>query len=259
MSTAPPRSTDASRVGAGVRGDRIAIDDAGMGVGPSLDLVELLHADRHAAERQRHVGRRGCGLGLLSVEVGERIQVAPFDRVTARRQLLGRGFARRHGRRRRGSTHHPATVHHSCRHGTCRWRPTSPRAPTVGVMSLPIRPGMTIPLPGPLHAQRERIVELADLGLHRRVDGRIRWRGRAHAAGAGLGVGATPSARHGDPAGLHPSAGLHGTECGDARRRSPRTIRARDRLVLERDRRALERCSVRAAVPEGARPRAVPA
>ena len=31
-------------------------------------------------------------------------------------------------------------------------------------MSLPIRPGMTIPLPGPLHAQRERIVELADLG-----------------------------------------------------------------------------------------------
>ena len=31
-------------------------------------------------------------------------------------------------------------------------------------MSLPTRPGMTIPLPGPLHAQRERIVELADLG-----------------------------------------------------------------------------------------------
>jgi alkanesulfonate monooxygenase SsuD/methylene tetrahydromethanopterin reductase-like flavin-dependent oxidoreductase (luciferase family) len=31
-------------------------------------------------------------------------------------------------------------------------------------MSLPKRPGMTIPLPGPLHAQRDRIVELADLG-----------------------------------------------------------------------------------------------
>ncbi|MEK9838585.1 MAG: LLM class flavin-dependent oxidoreductase, partial [Ilumatobacter sp.] len=26
------------------------------------------------------------------------------------------------------------------------------------------RPGMTVPLPGPLHAQRERLVELADLG-----------------------------------------------------------------------------------------------
>lgn len=32
-------------------------------------------------------------------------------------------------------------------------------------MPLPIRPGMTVPLPGPLHAQRERIVELADLGF----------------------------------------------------------------------------------------------
>jgi len=32
-------------------------------------------------------------------------------------------------------------------------------------MSLPIRPGMTIPLPGPLHAQRDRIVELADIGF----------------------------------------------------------------------------------------------
>lgn len=29
---------------------------------------------------------------------------------------------------------------------------------------MPQRPGMTIPLPGPLHAQRDRIVELADLG-----------------------------------------------------------------------------------------------
>jgi probable F420-dependent oxidoreductase len=36
---------------------------------------------------------------------------------------------------------------------------------TVELMSLPIRPGMTIPLPGPLHAQRDRIVELADLGF----------------------------------------------------------------------------------------------
>ncbi len=32
-------------------------------------------------------------------------------------------------------------------------------------MSLPTRPGMTVPLPGPLHAQRDRLVELADLGF----------------------------------------------------------------------------------------------
>lgn len=31
-------------------------------------------------------------------------------------------------------------------------------------MAIPIRPGMTVPLPGHLHAQREQLVELADLG-----------------------------------------------------------------------------------------------
>ncbi len=31
-------------------------------------------------------------------------------------------------------------------------------------MSLPIRPGMTVPLPGPLHTHREKLGELADMG-----------------------------------------------------------------------------------------------
>ena len=31
-------------------------------------------------------------------------------------------------------------------------------------MTLPVRPGMTVPLPGPLHSQRDQLVELADLG-----------------------------------------------------------------------------------------------
>ena len=31
-------------------------------------------------------------------------------------------------------------------------------------MPLPIRPGMTVPLPGPLHSHREKLNELADLG-----------------------------------------------------------------------------------------------
>src|SRR6266508_4863039 len=30
--------------------------------------------------------------------------------------------------------------------------------------TLPIRPGMTVPLPGPLHSHRDRLSELADLG-----------------------------------------------------------------------------------------------
>src|SRR3954452_22180848 len=31
-------------------------------------------------------------------------------------------------------------------------------------MTLPARPGMTLPLPGPLHSHRDKLVELADLG-----------------------------------------------------------------------------------------------
>jgi probable F420-dependent oxidoreductase len=31
-------------------------------------------------------------------------------------------------------------------------------------MTLPVRPGMTVPLPGPLHSHREKLSELADLG-----------------------------------------------------------------------------------------------
>ena len=31
-------------------------------------------------------------------------------------------------------------------------------------MTLPVRPGMTVPLPGPLHTHRDKLVELADLG-----------------------------------------------------------------------------------------------
>ena len=31
-------------------------------------------------------------------------------------------------------------------------------------MTLPVRPGMTVPLPGPLHTHRDKLAELADLG-----------------------------------------------------------------------------------------------
>ena len=48
-----------------VGGDGVAVQHRGVRVGPSLDLVELLDADRHAPERQRHVGAGGGGHGLL--------------------------------------------------------------------------------------------------------------------------------------------------------------------------------------------------
>jgi probable F420-dependent oxidoreductase len=40
----------------------------------------------------------------------------------------------------------------------------TPNYGTVCGMSLPIRPGMTVPLPGPLHSHRDKLGELADLG-----------------------------------------------------------------------------------------------
>jgi probable F420-dependent oxidoreductase len=40
----------------------------------------------------------------------------------------------------------------------------APNYGTVCTMSLPIRPGMTVPLPGPLHSHRDKLGELADLG-----------------------------------------------------------------------------------------------
>ena len=42
--------------------------------------------------------------------------------------------------------------------------PTNLAGGSTMTMSLPIRPGMTVPLPGPLHSHREKLNELADLG-----------------------------------------------------------------------------------------------
>ena len=59
------------------------------------------------------------------------------------------------------------------------------------------RYGMTIPFDGvPLHAQREWVEELVDLGLHGRVVVGGQRRRRLHAARAGVGVGAVAAARH---------------------------------------------------------------
>ena len=48
-------------------------------------------------------------------------------------------------------------------------------------MTLPVRPGMTVPLPGPLHAHADRLRELADAGLHRHLVRRGGRRRRVHA------------------------------------------------------------------------------
>jgi hypothetical protein len=59
-------------------------------IGPPLDLVEFLDADRHAAERLVDIGPGGSCFRLLAVQVGEGVEVAGFDGVVARLELFER-------------------------------------------------------------------------------------------------------------------------------------------------------------------------
>ena len=83
-----------------------------------------------------------------------------------------------------------------------------------GAMTLPIRPGMTVPFGGPLHAQRAKFEELADLGYtdvwSAESDGGDAFTPLA----AGVAVGAGVAPRHGDRAGVHPGAGGDGAVGG---------------------------------------------
>ena len=73
-----------------------------------------------------------------------------------------------------------------------------------------IRPGMTVPLPGPLHASRDGLAELADLGYTDVWSAEADGDRRLHAAGPRRGVGAAAAARHGDRAGVHAGTGVPG-------------------------------------------------
>src|SRR4029079_12974474 len=96
---------------------------------------------------------------------------------------------------------------------------------------LPIRPGMTVPLPGPLHTHRERLAELADLGY---TD---IWSAEAEGADAftPLALAAAweprPPLGHADRPRLHPSAGVPGAERRLAGRRCAGPLRDRHRVV----------------------------
>ena len=125
-------------------------------------------------------------------------------------------------------------------------------------MSLPVRPGMTVPLPGPLHTHRDQLAELADLGYtdiwSAEADGADAFTPLALAAAweprLRLGTAIVPAYTR-SPALLRPERGVDG-------RRRTRAIRDRHRLVEQRDRRAMERRAVRRAVQEGPRRGALP-
>ena len=67
-------------------------------------------------------------------------------------------------------------------------------------MALPVRPGMTVPLPGPLHSQREQLDRARRPRVHRHLVGRGRRPRRVHAARARRGLGTAPPPRHRDRA-----------------------------------------------------------
>ena len=122
------------------------------------------------------------------------------------------------------------------------------------------RYGMTIPFDGvPLHAQREWIKELEDLGY---TDV---WSSEANGADgftplrARVDVGAVAAARVGHRPVVHPGPGHAGAVRGVAGRCRAGPGGVRHRHVVERDRRALERHPVRAALRAHARHGAVPA
>jgi hypothetical protein len=82
---------EASRGLARVVGDPVGEDQGRTGVGPTLHLVELLHADRDAAEGLRDVGRAGGLQGPFRVEERERVEVARLDGGQRRLEFLHRG------------------------------------------------------------------------------------------------------------------------------------------------------------------------
>ena len=158
------------------------------------------------------------------------------------------------------ATGEPSRHDHRADAGRRRTQPM----PRLASIALPcddaaVRPGMTVPLPGPLHTHRDKLAELADLGY---TD---IWSAEADGADAftplALAAAWEPRLRlgHGDRARLHPGAGVLRPERRLAGRRRPGPVRHRHRLVEQRDRRAVERRAVRRAVQEGARRRALPA
>jgi len=67
----------------GVRrfGDSILEDQTRIRVGPTGDVVQLLHADRHSTEREVDICTLCCRERGVTIEMTERIQVAVVDCV----------------------------------------------------------------------------------------------------------------------------------------------------------------------------------
>jgi hypothetical protein len=73
------------------RGHPVGEDERRLGVGPSLDDVELLHPDRDATEGKGDVGPGGDGTGVVGGDMAEGVELRPFDSGQCMLQCLGRG------------------------------------------------------------------------------------------------------------------------------------------------------------------------
>ena len=185
-------------------GQALGVRGGGNSLDNTLRIVKLVPTDWVLLDIQAHAVERGFGHGLVHMfaEDGTLLATASqscimryWRRPEADPVLTGRVRSRRAQAHRR-STRAESGAHTDRGAG---W----PRAGAIGyngAMTLPVRPGMTAPLPGPLHTHRDKLAELADLGY---TD---IWSAEADGADAftplatGRGVGAPPAPRHGDRA-----------------------------------------------------------
>ncbi len=72
-------------------GDAVGEDQRGLGEGPSLHRLELLHTDGYAPEGERDVGALRAGAGPVVVQMREGVQLRPLDGGVGELQGLGRG------------------------------------------------------------------------------------------------------------------------------------------------------------------------
>ena len=74
-----PGGPEPGHLGGVVVGDPVLEDQRGLGVGPPVDRLELLHPDGDPAEGEGDVGRCGRGPGRVGIEVAEGVEPRGLD------------------------------------------------------------------------------------------------------------------------------------------------------------------------------------
>ena len=208
------------------------------------------------------LGIRGGGNSLDNTLRVARLVPTEWVLLDIRVQAAERGLRARAGahvrRGRHPAGHGESELHHPVLEGRGARNRRAP-ARDEDLMSVPIRPGMTVPLPGTCTPIARSWPSWPTSATP--TSGRPRSDGADGFTPLALAAAWEPRLRLGTaiiPAYTR-SPALHGPVRGLDGRRRAGTVRHRHRLVEQRDRRAVERRAVRRAVQEGPRRRAVPA